>query len=110
MPGFWPSLPDGTDYYTDVNGERKCPGCSLTGAVGVDCINKNLHLSVCYDVIRPWDGDTDEMPFEAYRVYNTAAWETHGTDDEVHQEFYIEGDAEAHDPEIGPGNGEPIDP
>lgn len=79
-----------TGNQTNVNGDEKCPGCPLAGNVGFVCVQGHLQQQICVPLVRT--GNT----FAIYRPKNVAAYQSHASLTPIHQDCYIDGDAEAH--------------
>ena len=92
---------DGDDNRINGNGDLRCPGCPLgDGNAGMVCIRGAHQQAQCVTYIQAAD------EYAIYQVENVAAYQTHGTTD-LFPDSYVDGDAEAHDPLIGPGVGDP---
>ena len=79
-----------TGNQTNANGDDKCPGCPLTANVGFICLHGHVQQQICVTFIRTGDA------FAIYRAKNVAAYQSHASGAPIHQDCYIDGDAEAH--------------
>lgn len=94
-----------SNYAVDDDGNRlvtidgiqrkRCPGCPLGASSGnsdLECVHGSIQVAICIPYIQ------DSEAFALFRVQNTVAWQTYGTANERMQEYYVEGDYEAHNP------------
>lgn len=88
---------------TNANGDLKCPGCPVESAIGHPCIHGELQQEICVPYVQYAAADD----FVLYRPRNFVAIATHDLVTPVMASYYVDGDAEAHDPSIGPGLGDP---
>lgn len=87
---------------TDTNGALRCPGCPLRDIrPDLSCVHGLIQQSVCVTGIQA------ENTFALFRVKNFAAWQTVNDATPLFPTYYVDGDAEAHDPAVGPGEGDP---
>lgn len=87
---------------SDDNGALRCPGCPLRNLrPDLSCVHGLIQQSACVTGIQSGDALTE------YRAKNFAAWQTVDDPTPLFPTCYVDGDKEAHDPSIGPGEGDP---